>query len=162
MLDYRNTYLADGSQNAFLTTLADAKRKLRDSVGYSGQKICREPLTMINIAMIFKKSFPLKSVIDNELKKLTTHGIVQRWFKYFINKEFKTYNHKFKLDPKSTSGPLVLQFSHLEGVFIIGLGGLIISSAVFVVEILLGRITKKVVPKVTWSKLYRPQASKSK
>lgn len=136
MADFATTSLEDGSKTAVFTTLADAKRRL--SLRLSRFKICPEPLTMVNIAMIFKKNFLLKTVIDDELKKFTTHGLVHRWFKYFINIEYLP-----RKDPTEISEPKVLRFEHLEGVFIIGLGGLIISSAVFVVEICLGKVIMK-------------------
>lgn len=104
----------------------------------SEQKICREELTMVNVVIFFKKQFPAKFAIDNELEKLTTHGFVQKWFTYFANREDKIFGKHSELDDQASSKPTVMQFHRLEGVFIIGFAGLSIACVVFAAEIIFG------------------------
>lgn len=137
MSDFRFKMLKKGSHEAFLTTLADAKQR-----STQGQKICREGLTMINVAIFFNKQFPAKDAIDNELMKLTTHGIVQKWFNFFVNREDENFDKHFD---QASSDPIVLQFDHLEGVFVIGLVGLAISCIVFGIELLYNIRVRRIV-----------------
>lgn len=124
------TSLEEGSKKAFLTTLAHARFRI---AGGHDQNICKEELTMVNVALIFNKQFPAKGALDTELMKLMTHGIVQKWYRFFVNREYRIFK---KDSDRATNEPTVLQFHHLEGVFITGFAGLAISCTAFAIEVL--------------------------
>lgn len=145
MSEFQLKHLKKGSNEALLTTMADAKRRIAEKTGAQGQKICKDYLTMINVAIFFIKDYVAKDVIDNELMKLQTYGFTNQWFKYFVNHEYQNSDKYFE---QTSSDPTVLQFVHLEGVFIIGLVGIIISCIAFGFELFFGEMKIKTVGKL--------------
>jgi len=90
-------------------------------------KICKEDFLTFNIVMFYNKNFFLKSAIDEAIQKMLVHGFMDHWIKEYD----KTDKWRF-----TSIKPTVMTFDHLSGSFSLLLIGCILSSLIFVLEIL--------------------------
>ncbi|KAL7036922.1 hypothetical protein ACKWTF_008997 [Chironomus riparius] len=90
-------------------------------------KICKEQFLTFNIVLFYNKNFFLKLAIDEAIQKISMHGFMNHWMKKYD----KTDKWRF-IDRK----PSVMTFDHLSGSFSLLLIGCVLSTFVFVFELI--------------------------
>lgn len=107
----------------------DANKRHRDSFSH---KVCKEYLLTVNIVMYFQKNFYLVEAINENIWNFVSSGIMSHLIDRYV--DMKYWQVK-ALDV----GPQQLSYEHLEGVFNLWLYFLILTSVVFVFELLIPR-----------------------
>ncbi|KAG5681329.1 hypothetical protein PVAND_010776 [Polypedilum vanderplanki] len=113
---------------AFMTPQTNVINRNQMNQGKFSLKVCDELVSVINIAIFFKRNFFLKTAIDENLKNFDAAGFFTYWFNKHADKKF--------LNAKDgITGPKKLNMEHLFGVFNIMLIGYAIATIFFILEI---------------------------
>lgn len=96
--------------------------------------MCTEEQTTVSIAYYYQKNFYLKAAIDQDIQRLLSGGIVQRWYN-FLSRGGYAQSRAFRESEAS-----VLELSHFNAIFVVMIVGMLCSCFVFFVEIWAGKV----------------------
>lgn len=96
------------------------------------------------VAMTYK-TWPLKGIADEAILRIAQSGIQHYWELTSVNKyESSKIQLRIKTSRRrDTVGPISLELKHAVGFFVIWAFGLVLAFVVFVVELIVSKMTRK-------------------
>lgn len=136
---YQLVTLHSGSKVAVVATMEEIAHFNKLHVNTHTFHVCRETILMAHVAMFLQKNSYLKDALDQKIKLLKSNGLINHWISKYMD-----YNYLNVKRPGH--GPEKLNVSQLLGAFQVWLYALCLSICLFIAEIIIYTIKKKLSP----------------